>query len=128
MWEVEGIEGSAWGCSPAAEKSWVGRISEVNVGERCGRRGSVRAPARQGGSVLRQRPRHDARGAQASFYGARARGQPEAAMARPTAVAGPRWAPCGPRPGQRRAEGGWVGPSGSTQLDRIDFSFFRIYF
>jgi hypothetical protein len=37
MWEVEGIEGCAWGCSPAAEKSWVGRISEVNTGERCGR-------------------------------------------------------------------------------------------
>jgi hypothetical protein len=35
--------------------------------------------------------------------------------------AGPGWAPRGPRPGRRRAEGGWVGPWGSAQLDRIGF-------
>jgi hypothetical protein len=32
------------------------------------------------------------------------------------------------RLGRRRAEGRWVGPPGSTQLDRIRFVLFRIYF
>jgi hypothetical protein len=40
--------------------------------------------------------------------------------------AGPGWAPRGPRPGRRRAEGGWVGPWGSTQLDRIVF-FWKLF-
>jgi hypothetical protein len=34
----------------------------------------------------------------------------------------------GLRLGQRRAEGRWVGPTGSAQLDRIGFVFFLIYF
>jgi hypothetical protein len=61
------------------------------------------------------------------FYGAQARArQRQRRPGRPWRPrtpwpAGPRWAPRGPRSGRRRAEGGWVGPSCSAQLDRIGF-------
>jgi hypothetical protein len=40
---------------------------------------------------------------------------------RPMGSRGLRWAPCGPTAGPVRT---WVGPSGSAQIDRIDFLFF----
>jgi hypothetical protein len=39
-------------------------------------------------------------------------------------AAGPRWAPRGPTAGPART---WFGPSGSAQLDRIGFPFFKFF-
>jgi hypothetical protein len=108
---------------------WNLEVNSRLVGELAG---SVRAPgaaalaaaARRGQGQGRAR-----RGGSASHLWGRALEPLAAAQARPAAAVGPGWAPRGPRPGRRREEGDWVGPSGSAQLDRIDlFFFFEIFF
>jgi hypothetical protein len=138
MWEVEG---SAWGCSPAADAKGNAGFEgqpELAVWFRLQAFAGSAACSRGGGALAcrsatrGQRLQRLTQEAAASFMGRR-RGarQRRRRPGRPVPwpwPTGPRWAPRGPRSGRRRAEGGWVGPSGSAQLDRIGFLFFEIFF
>jgi hypothetical protein len=112
--------------------------TESSGGARLGRRASSGEPAtaqggneamRGAGELGHARPGGGAlnKHGERSSPGAHAKEGPAAAPW-PAARCGPRWAPRGPRPGRRREEEDWVGPSGSAQLDRIDIFFFEIFF
>jgi hypothetical protein len=129
-----------WGAHLAVEDGWRNPESEGQRGglasspARCGPAalGSAQGSAEQGQAEKRER--------RPQLYRAQARGLACAARTprrwrpgRPWRLrtlwpVGPQWAPRGPRPGQLREEGGWVGPSGSTQLDRIYYFFSETIF